>query len=191
MVPTRIEDDFESTDADVQDEAYFDADEPPRRRFDATLLKQPLTLVPTRPPIAFAAEQSVKAGMQAMQQRHRGCILITEDGSLRSRLTGIFTERDILLRVIDSGRNPAIVPLGDVMTRDPESLPFDARIAWALNMMAVGGYRHLPVTDAQGWPTAVLAVRDIVEFLVESFPAEVLNLPPDFGRKKGRALDGA
>ena len=107
------------------------------------------------------------------------------------RLVGIFTERDILLRVIDSGRNPAIVPLGDVMTRDPESLPFDARIAWALNMMAVGGYRHLPVTDAQGWPTAVLAVRDIVEFLVESFPVEVLNLPPDFGRKKGRARDGA
>jgi CBS domain-containing protein len=191
MVPTGIEDDFEPTDAEVQDEAYFDADEPPRRRFDATLLKQPLTLVPTRPPLAFAAEQSVKAGMQAMQQRHRGCILITQDGSLRSPLTGIFTERDILLRVIDSGRNPAIVPLGDVMTRDPESLPYDARIAWALNMMAVGGYRHLPVTDAQGWPTAVLAVRDIVEFLVESFPAEVLNLPPDFGRKKGRALDGA
>ena len=191
MVPTNQESGLDLDEDLVQDEAYFDATALPRRSFDAGLLKEPLTVVPTRPPLVLGADASVKTAMQAMQQRHRGCILITRDGTLRSPLTGIFTERDILLRVIDSGRNPALVPLGDVMTPDPESLPYDARFAWALNMMAVGGYRHLPVTDANGWPTAVLAVRDIVEFLVESFPAEILNLPPDFGRKKGRALDGA
>ena len=191
MAPTNLESDLDRTDDLVQDEAYFDATVPPRRSFDTALLKAPLTVVPTRPPLVFEARESVKVAMQAMQQRHRGCILITRDGTLRSPLTGIFTERDILLRVIDSGHNPADVPLADVMTHDPESLPFDARLAWALNMMAVGGYRHLPVTDASGWPTAVLAVRDIVEFLVETFPAEILNLPPDFGRKKGRARDGA
>jgi len=190
MVPTNEERDLEPID-DGEDQAYYDAGQPARRTFDARLLKEPLTIVPTRPPIVLAEDHSVQAAMQVMQQRHRGCVLITEDGTLRSPLTGIFTERDVLLRVIDGGRNPAVLPLGDVMTRDPESLPYDARIAWALNMMAVGGYRHLPVTDAQGWPTAVLAVRDIVEFLVESFPAEILNLPPDFGRKKGRARDGA
>ena len=77
------------------------------------------------------------------------------------------------------------------MTRDPETLPVDARIAWALNMMSIGGFRHVPVVDREGRPTAVVAVRDIVELLVESFPAEILNLPPDFGRKKSRARDGA
>lgn len=184
-------DEIESAEDLERDEAYFDAAATPRRSFDAALLKEPLTIVPSRPPIAFSPEQSVKDGMLAMQQRHRGCILITQDGTLRSSLVGIFTERDVLLRVINSGRNPAGVALGELMTPDPETLPFDARIAWALNMMAVGGYRHLPITDRQGWPTAVLAVRDIVEFLVESFPAEILNLPPDFGRKKVRARDGA
>lgn len=191
MAPTNLENDFDLADDLVQDDAYFDAAAPPRKSFDARLLKEPLTVVPTRPPLVFEAGQSVKVAMQAMQQRHRGCILITRDGTLRSPLIGIFTERDILLRVIDSGNNPADVPLSEVMTTDPESLPFDARLAWALNMMAVGGYRHLPITDSNGWPTAVLAVRDIVEFLVESFPAEILNLPPDFGRKKVRARDGA
>lgn len=186
---THLDLDFEEGLA--QDESYFDAVDRPRFSFDANLLKEPLTVVPTRPPLVFRADASVKTSMQAMQQRHRGCILITQDGTLRSPLTGIFTERDILLRVIDSGRNPADVQLGEVMTPDPEALPYDARLAWALNRMAIGGYRHVPVVDANGWPTAVLAVRDVVEFLVESFPAEILNLPPDLGRKKGRARDGA
>ncbi|MBY0400834.1 CBS domain-containing protein [Myxococcota bacterium] len=188
---TRLHLDLDFEEGLAQDESYFDRQDGPRLRFDANLLKEPLTVVPTRPPLVFRAEESVKTSMQAMQQRHRGCILITADGTLRSPLIGIFTERDILLRVIDSGRNPADVTLGEVMTRDPESLPFDARLAWVLNRMAIGGYRHVPVVDGNGWPTAVVAVRDVVEFLVESFPAEILNLPPDLGRKKGRALDGA
>jgi len=58
-------------------------------------------------------------------------------------------------------------------------------------MMSVGGFRHLPVVDQRGCPAFILSVRDIVEFLVESFPAEILNLPPDFGRHSVRARDGA
>ena len=117
--------------------------------------------------------------------------MITQDGTVRSPLTGIFTERDVLTKIIDSGRNPATVPLSEVMTADPESLPTDAKLAWALNMMSVGGFRHLPVTDTRRWPAFIISVRDIVEFLVESFPTEILNLPPDFGREQGRSRDGA
>lgn len=173
------------------DEAYFDEASDRRRPFDASLLREPLTLLPSRPPLTLAADATVKDAMQAMKRRHRGCVLITEDGTVRSPLIGIFTERDVLLKIIDSGRNPATVKMNEVMTPEPESLPIDAKLAWALNMMSVGGFRHLPVTDERGWPAFILSVRDIVEFLVESFPAEILNLPPDFGRKKGRARDGA
>ena len=174
------------------DEAYFDEEGPRRRRtFDAKLLQEPLTLLPSRPPLAMASDESVKSAMQVMRQQHRGCVLITEDGSTRSPLTGIFTERDVMLKIIDSGRNPADVGLGEVMTPDPETLPVDAKLAWALNMMSVGGFRHLPVTSAQGWPVFILSVRLIVDFLVESFPAEILNLPPDFHWDKSLNRDGA
>lgn len=173
------------------DDAYFDDATPSRRNFDARLLQEPLTLLPSRPPLALSQSATVKDAMQAMKRRHRGCVLITEDGTIRSPLVGIFTERDVLLKIIDSGRNPATVQLTEVMTPEPESLPIDAKLAWALNMMSVGGFRHLPVTDERGWPAFILSVRDIVEFLVESFPSEILNLPPDFGRKKGRSRDGA
>ena len=186
-MPTEID----STDDLVRDEAYFDEAPTRTRSFDARLLKEPLTLLPSRPPITFAATQSVKEAMHSMRKRHRGCVLITEDGTVRSRLVGIFTERDVLLEVIDSGRNPADVPLADVMTADPESLPIDAKLAWALNMMSVGGFRHLPVTDERGWPAFILSVRDIVEFLVESFPAEILNLPPQFESTKSPFREGA
>ena len=175
----------------ARDEAYFDEAPSRPRSFDARLLEDPLTLLPSRPPITFSASDSVKDAMQSMKKRHRGCVLITADGSVRSRLVGIFTERDVLLKVIDAGRNPADVNLADVMTADPEALPIDAKLAWALNMMSVGGFRHLPVVDERGWPAFILSVRDIVEFLVESFPAEILNLPPDFQSEKGLSRDGA
>ena len=174
-----------------RDEAYFD--EGPRRRlsFDARLLQEPLTLLPIRPPLTFSRVDCVKDAMHEMRKRHRGCVLVTADGSLRSPLIGIFTERDVLIKIIDSGRNPADVPLKEVMTDHPESLPIDARLAWALNMMSVGGFRHLPVTDERGWPAFILSVRDIVEFLVDSFPAEILNLPPGFRRPESPERDGA
>lgn len=175
-----------------RDEAYFDdKSDRKRRSFDARLLQEPLTLLPSRSPLVFPESATVKDAMQAMQRRHRGCVVITADGKPTSRLVGIFTERDVLLKVIDCGRNPATIPLADVMTRDPETLAMDAKLAWALNMMSVGGFRHLPVTDHQGRPAFIISVRDIVEFLVESFPAEILNLPPDFRRPSLNAREGA
>jgi len=174
-----------------RDEAYFDDSSGRRRSFDAELLQEPLTLLPSRPPLALGETATVKDAMQAMRRHHRGCVLITEDGTVRSPLIGIFTERDVLLKIIDSGRNPATVPLRDVMTPDPETLPIDAKLAWALNMMSVGGFRHVPVADHRRWPAFILSVSDIVEFLVESFPTEILNLPPNFGREEGRSRDGA
>ncbi|MEM9176769.1 MAG: CBS domain-containing protein [Myxococcota bacterium] len=183
--------DLEFSDEPTPDEAYFD-DGPSRvRSFDARLLHEPLTLLPNRPPLAMGRTDSVKHAMHAMRKRHCGCVVVTENGTVQSPLVGIFTERDVLLKIIDSGRNPADVPLADVMTGEPESLPLDAELAWALNMMSVGGFRHLPVTDARGWPAFVVSVRDIVEFLVESFPAEILNLPPGFHREKSLPRDGA
>jgi len=185
------------TDPDLNDvlnsdEAYFDDGSTRNKRsFDADLLEEPLTVIPSRPPLAMLQEASAKEAMHLMRREHRGCVLITEDGSTRSPLTGIFTERDVLLKIIDSGRNPVDVKLADVMTPDPESLPVDAKLAWALNMMSVGGFRHLPVTNGQQWPVFILSVRMIVDFLVQSFPAEILNLPPDFQNEKSLQRDGA
>jgi CBS domain-containing protein len=174
------------------DEGYFDDDGGRRVRvFDARLLQEPVTVLSTRSPLIFSGQASTSEAMRAMQSEHRGCVLVTEDGTAHSPLTGIFTERDILLRVINRGRNPAETPISEVMSHEPEFLQADGRVAWVLNMMSVGGFRHVPVVNGRGCPVAVISVRDVVEFLVEAFPNEILNLPPDFGRQRALSRDGA
>ena len=120
---------------------------------------------------------TVTEAMRAMQREHRGCVLVTDDGTMRSKLIGIFTERDVLFRIVDKGRNPAALPIGDVMTPNPENLSARATVAYVLNKMSVGGFRHVPVVDDEHRPVCVISVRDVVNFLVNAFPREVLNLP--------------
>jgi CBS domain-containing protein len=178
------------TDDLEHDESYFDP--PPRHaRFDAALLSEPLRALPVRAPLVLGAGDSVTEAMRLMQREHRGCVLVTEDGSGASPLLGIFTERDVLIRIVDRGKNPATLPLDAVMTADPEVLPVSGTIAHALNRMSVGGFRHVPVVDEGHRPVFVVSVRDIVEFLVEAFPREVLTLASDSGAQAPRERDGA
>ena len=175
---------------DLGDEGYYDR---PKETpgFDAQLIREPLRALPVRPAIVFPIDATVTDAMRAMQREHRGCVIVTDDGSQNSKLVGIFTERDVLFRIVDRGRNPAALPIGEVMTPDPEVLPVRSTVAYALNKMSVGGFRHIPVVDDEHRPAFVVSVRDIVEFLVEAFPREVLNIPLEFGQKSQRAREGA
>ena len=76
------------------------------------------------------------------------------------------------------------------MTPDPEVLPVRSTVAYALNKMSLGGFRHLPVVDEEHRPVFVVSVRDIVGFLVEAFPREVFNLP-DLEVSTTRSREGA
>lgn len=173
------------------DERYFEEEATPGRSFDARLLGETLKTMPVRSPITFGPEDGVTVAVRAMQACRRGCVLVTSDGTAESPLLGIFSDRDVLHRVVDQGRNPAVLPLREVMTPDPECLPADASIAWVLNKMAIGGFRHVPVVDVQRHPQFVVSVRDVVDFLVEFFPREILNLPPEFGRPCSDRREGA
>jgi len=172
------------------DESYFDP--PPRHaQFDTGLLRESLRALPTRSALVLRASDSVTDAVRLMQREHRGCVVITEDGSNASRVIGIFTERDVLLRIVDRGKNPATLPLDAVMTADPEVLNLSGTIAHALNKMSVGGFRHVPVVDEDHHPVFVISVRDIVEFLVEAFPREVLTLSSDASAQVPRGRYGA
>ena len=125
---------------------------------------------------AVVVESSANVGttIELMQQKRIGCVLATRDGVL----AGIFTERDILMKLINKKIDYMKVSVGDVMTHSPEVLHLDDTIAYAMNMMSVGGYRHLPVVDERKKPLSILSVKDIVAYIVEHFPDEILNLPP-------------
>ena len=63
------------------------------------------------------------------------------------------------------------------------------RLAHALNKMSIGGFRHVPAVDDEHWPRRVVSVKDIVDYVVEAFPREVLNLP--VGKAAQQAREGA
>ena len=164
---------------DLGDETYFDKPKDRIESFDAELLQESVVALPVRPPLIFSVSDSTTEAMRAMQRDHRGCVVVTDDGTGASKLVGIFTERDVLLRIVDRGKNPATLPLSEVMTPEPEVLSVRSTVAFALNKMCVGGFRHVPIVDDEHRPVLVVSVRDVVEFLVEAFPREVLTLPVD------------
>ena len=172
-------------------ENYFESPRRGEAKFDTALLREPVGALPVKTPLTVSPETTVTDAMRRMQDEHRGCVLVTDDGTDNSKLIGIFTERDVLFRIVDRGRNPAQLPLQEVMTPNPETLSVRSTVAYALNKMSVGGFRHIPVVDDEYRPAFVVSVRDVVEFLVEYFPREVLNLPPLDGVKPQKAREGA
>jgi CBS domain-containing protein len=176
---------------DSIDEAYFDGSgEGEPRVFDAGLLQEQASVLPTRRPLVFSERHTVSEAMRAMRGERRGVVVVTADGTPNSRIAGIFTERDVLFRVVDCGRNPADLLLSEVMTRDPECLGDEESIARVLHMMSVGGFRHVPVVDAEKRPRFVVSVRDVVQFLVNAFPREVLTLRDESGAGVPRQREG-
>ena len=99
---------------------------------------------------------SVQAAAVAMAARNIGCILVVEG----DRLAGIFTERDALNKVLAGRLDPDTTTLEQVMVRDPQTIGADKPLAYALLMMADGGFRHVPVVDASGAPVGMVSARD-------------------------------
>ena len=137
------------------------------------------------PAIMVDAQASVVSAVNTMNERHIGSVLVERDG----RLVGIFTERDILTRVAFRENNREL-KVEAVMTRDPETLEASETIAFALNKMSVGGFRHIPIVDSDGQAIGVISVRNIVDFLAELFPEDVINLPPTSAHGIPKSMDG-
>jgi CBS domain-containing protein len=136
-------------------------------------------------PLVVEVGSTVVAAVDAMNGHHTGCVLVEKNDNI----VGIFTERDVLRKVIFHDGNRAW-KVDAVMTRNPETLPPTASVAYALNKMSVDGYRHIPIVDKEGKAIGVLSVKDIVNFLVEYFPHDVLNLPHHPLKAIPRTIDG-
>lgn len=126
-------------------------------------------------PRQVTVKQTVADAVNVMRQERVGCVLVCDD---EGKLIGIFTERDLLRRVLATGK-PLSIAVSECMTPDPVALDPKDSIGAAVRRMAEGGYRHLPVIDADRRPVGILSVKKIMHYLVEHFPATIYNLPPD------------
>ena len=137
-------------------------------------------------PICLAETATAEEAIAHMLERRQAGVLVVDDAG---RLTGIFTERDVLTRVAGAGRDAARTALHDVMTPNPEALSSGDRIAYAVRSMSVAGYRTVPLVDAERRPVGVVTVSDVIRWLAHLFPEAVLNLPPGDTLKNPHAID--
>jgi CBS domain-containing protein len=124
-------------------------------------------------PVSIGLDATVGAALAAVQKHGQGYVLVVEDGTP----VGIMSEREVLMRVVARD-----VKYGETvdkyMSHNPETLTSKDRIARAIQMMNEGGERNIPIVNESGRAVAVLRTVDIIHFLAEAFPAQVLNLPP-------------
>jgi CBS domain-containing protein len=128
------------------------------------------------PPRQILPHQTIADAVSLMRQERVGCVIVCEGG----RTVGIFTERDLMGRVLAAGKRLE-TPVSECMTPNPVTVHPKDSISVAVRRMVEGGYRHLPVLDEQGRPVGILSVKRIVHYLAEHFPGTVYNQPPDPG----------
>lgn len=130
----------------------------PAASFEGRLLGEQLDALGIRPPTEVAPELPAAEAIRQMREAPTDCLLVIDGG----RLVGIFTERDAVLKL--AGRPLAGITTGQVMTADPVVLRHDDTIAAAINKMAVGGFRHIPIVE-DGVPLGVIAAPDVFRHL--------------------------
>ena len=171
----------------LEEEAIADERAADAGRLGAAILHQPIRELATlKPAICVSPSTSVRSAIKQMNQGGVGCVLVED----KRRLTGIFTERDVLTKIVGMPLDLDRTTVDTVMTRNPESLSPDVRVTYALNKMSVGGFRHIPLVDDDGHPVGVVSMRNVVDYMVELFRTEVLNLPPE-PQNVARAREGA
>ncbi len=116
------------------------------------------SIVANQPPAIAEKSVTVLEAAVLMKQQGKGALLVVEG----SRLSGIFTERDALFRVIAAGRDPATTKLADVMTPQPQTMHPDEPFVKALRIMHKRGFRHLPVVE-HGRPLGIVSARDALD----------------------------
>lgn len=133
----------------------------PRDRVQSDLMDRPVRDLKPRNPITLPGTALLSDAVRVMLDEGVGTVLVTGDGGT---LAGIFSERDLMMRVPDEQARTGDRPLAEFMTPDPEAVRLDDPLVVALHKMDVGGYRHLPVVDA-GKPVGVISVRDLMRHI--------------------------
>ena len=146
----------------------------PDSRIEEILRTDPIGSIEIEPVQSVPATMPLREVIALMRKRRVAAVVVTQDG----HVTGIFTERDVLNRIIGLALNEGL-PIGEVMTPSPRTLTPADRIADAIRLMTERGYRHIPLVDGEGRNVGLISARDIMEFIARHYPREVFNLPPE------------
>ena len=139
------------------------------------LTDERLRVLSRRQPVTLPPGTTLADCLRAIQRSGTGdSVFVCEPNG---RLTGVLTERDIFGRIV-GGNIDLSQPVESLMTAEPRTLDLEQTIRDAIDLMQTGRYRNVPLVDDDGQLVGVVRQADIIKYLAESFPEELLNLPP-------------
>ncbi len=115
---------------------------------------------------------TVLEAVHTMNQHRIGSLIVMEDAAI----AGMFTERDILRRVIEEQRRPSEIPISEVMTREVIYTTLDTSIEDASRIMKDLRVRHIPVADEQGRLIGIISIGDLNAFHASAQEATIHSL---------------
>jgi CBS domain-containing protein len=124
-------------------------------------------------PLCVDALSTIGEVFELLKSERTGVVMVCREGLL----VGIFTERDAL-KLMAAGCD-FHAPIATVMTTKPATVQAHETVGSAINRMASGGYRRLPLVSEGGKPIGVVKVSGILRYLVEHFPRAIYTLPPE------------
>jgi CBS domain-containing protein len=132
---------------------------------DNRFLSRSLGVLNPPPPISVGLDVSTEEAIKLLQSQRSGCVLVT---TAEGKLTGIVTERDVVLKIALQKKDLSSLPVSEVMTPDPQTASMTTTIAYAFNMMSHGGFRNIPIVDDEHFPVGLISVKHLVDFLAQS-----------------------
>ncbi len=142
-----------------------------------------------RPVVTIALGCSIQDAIDIFLEHKVGAAPVVD---AHRRLCGIFSERDVLREILNkSVGNLEKISVEQFMIANPETAHAEDLLDTAILYMARGGYRHLPIVNELHQPVGMVSIRDVISHLVDSFPQEVLTLPPRPVRDAMKAREGA
>ena len=160
-----------------EDEEWYEgleSDDEESEMSEAVKIQDPISSLGLQPPLVVELGTNMKNALNSLQQEKQNCLLITDNNKLK----GILTERDILLKVTGKGFDLDLVTVDEFMTEDPEYLSPEDPLAYALNKMHIGGFRHVPIVNDLMKPVGLISISNIISTIADYFSMEIINLPP-------------
>lgn len=140
---------------------------------DTSFLCQSIGLLMKESPVTLRLHTSIDEAVRLLQEHRVGCLLVVDE---TGKLVGIFSERDFIKKVYGKLDKLDERPVTEVMTANPMSITPEGNMAYALNLMAHGGFRHIPVVDQDDMPIGIISVRDITDVIVERMTGDILAM---------------
>jgi CBS domain-containing protein len=143
-----------------------------------SLVDERLSSVSRHDPVTVAPGTALRDCIAAIQRTGTGDSVFVTDPD--GRLVGVLTERDIFARLVGPDVQPVDLdqPVESLMTTEPQHLHLNETVRDALRLMQTGRYRNVPLLDEQDHLVGVVRPQDLLRYLAEAFPEELLNLPP-------------